>query len=145
VLEDDDWSAGVNEDEDNPPTGRWRPTIDAIAANLAAHLGQQVTVVGASEIEDGFSCAIRGPDPSGPTLQVAWEGVLGMGYIDGKPDISASLFLYSRGRRLRLDDQPGSYLVLVYEGALDGSGTWRDLGWLADDLGEFEARDRYGG
>jgi hypothetical protein len=136
---------GVNEGRDKPPVGRWGPAIDAIAANLAAHLGQRVIVVSTSEIGGAFSCSIRGPEPSGPTLQVAWEGVLGMEYIDGKPDVSAALFLYSRGRRLRLDDQRGSFLELVYEGALDGSGTWRDLGWLSDDLGEFEAHDRYGG
>ncbi|MGK8524311.1 hypothetical protein ACRS6B_23405 [Nocardia asteroides] len=131
-----------NGPEETP--GRWRSAIDALADSLAAHLGEQVTVVDAGEMEDGFSCFLRGREPSGPTLQLAWEGVLGMHYSDGKPKISVSLFLYSRGRRLRLDDQPGSYLEIVYEGPLDGSGTWRDLGWLRDDFGEFEAHDRYG-
>ncbi|MFD0689997.1 hypothetical protein [Actinomadura fibrosa] len=94
----------MNEDEDNPPTSRWRPAIDAITADLAAHLAQRVTVLRTSEMEDAFFCSIRGPEPSWPTLQVAWEGALGMEYIDDKPDVSAALFLYSRGRRLRLDD-----------------------------------------
>ncbi|BDU00107.1 hypothetical protein [Nocardia sputorum] len=130
--------------EDNPLFNRWRSTIDVLAASLATHLGEQVTVVNASEAEDGFSCLVRGPEPSGPSLQVSWEGVLGMQYIDGQPDISVSVFLYSRGRRLRLDDQPGSYLEIVYAGPLDGTGTWRDLGWLQDDFGEFETHDHYG-
>ncbi|MFI0373049.1 hypothetical protein ACH35V_34755 [Actinomadura sp. 1N219] len=131
--------------EDGRPSGRWSAAIDALAASLAAHLGQRVTVVNASEIEDGFACLIRGPAPSGPTFQMAWEGVLGMQVVEGKPDVGVSLFLYSRGRRLRLDDQPGSYLEIVYEGPFDGSGTWRDLGWLQDDFGEFDAHDHYGG
>ncbi|TDD37684.1 hypothetical protein E1287_07855 [Actinomadura sp. KC06] len=130
---------------DDRPSGRWSAAIDALAASLGAHLGQRVTVVGSSQIEDGFSCLVRGPEPSGSTLQMAWEGVLGMQYFEGKPDISVSLFLYSRGRRLRLDDQPGSYLGIVYEGPFDGSGTWRDMGWLQDDFGEFDAHDHYGG
>jgi len=130
---------------ENGQPGRWRPAIDALVASLAEHLGQPVTVVNAGEVDDGFSCLVRGPAPSGPTLLVAWEGVLGMAQHDGTPHVSVSLFLYSRGRRLRLDDQPGSYLELVYDGPLDGGGTWRDLGWLQDDFGEFEAHDRYGG
>lgn len=129
---------------ENGQPDRWRTTIDALVASLAEHLGQQVTVVNTTEMEDAFSCLVRGPKPSGPTLQVAWEGVLGMEQIEGKPDVSVSLFLYSRGRRLRLDDQRGSYLELVHDGPLDGRGTWRDLGWLQDDFGEFEAHDHYG-
>ncbi|KAA8883889.1 hypothetical protein F3087_37190 [Nocardia colli] len=130
--------------EDDPAPGRWRSAIDALAESLARHLGEPVTVVNTTEIEQGFSCLVRGAEPSGPSLQLAWEGVLGMGYSDGQPDISVVLFLYSRGRRLRLDDQSGSYLEIVYEGPFDGSGTWRDLGWLQDDLGEFEGYDSYG-
>lgn len=133
-----------NGPEDTPPSGWWRSTIDVLADSLATHLGEQVTVVDPGEMEEGFSCLIRGAEPSGPSLQLAWEGVLGMHYSDGQPAISVSLFLYSRGRRLRLDDQPGSYLEIVYEGPLDGSGTWRDLGWLQDDFGEFDAYDHYG-
>jgi hypothetical protein len=130
----------INEDE----TGRWRQAIDALAASLAAHLGHEVTVDRRTEMENGFFCAIRGPEPSGPTLQIAWEGSFAMEQVDGEPEVSATLLLFSRGRRLRLDNQSGSYLVLDYEGALDGSGTWKDRGWLADDLGEFEAYDQYG-
>ncbi|ALG10125.1 hypothetical protein [Kibdelosporangium phytohabitans] len=67
-----------------------------------------------------------------------------MEQVGGEPEVSATLLLFSRGRRLRLGNQSGSYLVLDYEGALDGSGTWQDRGWFADDLGEFEAYDQYG-
>ncbi|MFI6517878.1 hypothetical protein ACIBF1_20140 [Spirillospora sp. NPDC050679] len=134
----------ANGPEGGGPSGRWSATIDVLAASLAAHLGQQVTVVDGGEIEDGFSCVVRGPEPSGPTFQLAWEGVLGMRHTDGKPDVSVSLFLYGRGRRLRLADQSASYLEIVYEGPLDGSGSWRDLGWLHDGFGEFDAYDRYG-
>lgn len=130
--------------EDNPPSGRWLSTIDALAESLAAHLGEQVTVVDPGEMEDAFSCLIRGTEPTSPFFQVAWEGILGMEHRHGRPAVSVTLFLYSRGRRLRLDSQSGSFLEIVYEGALDGSGTWRDLGWLQDDLGEFEGYDSYG-
>lgn len=123
----------VENGPDDTPAGRWRPAIDALAAGLATHLGEQVTVVNVTEMEDAFSCLVRGPEPSGSTLQVAWEGVLGMEHFEAKPNVSATLFLYSRGRRLWLDDQRGSYLEIVYDGPLDGSGTWRDLGWLQDD------------
>ncbi|WP_280426101.1 hypothetical protein [Nocardia carnea] len=133
-----------NGSEDNTASGRWRATIDNLVAGLADHLGEPVTVIDAEEMEDAFSCLIRGPEPTGPSLQVAWKGVLGMQFIDEQPDISVSMFLFSRGRRLRLDDEPGSYLEIVYEGPADGSGTWRDLGWLQDDFGEFAAYDRYG-
>ncbi|QBS39432.1 hypothetical protein [Nocardia sp. CS682] len=131
--------------EEESAAGRWLPAINALADSLATHLGEQVNVVDSGEMEDAFSCLLRGPEPSSPSFQVTWEGVLGMHYTDGQPRVSVSLFLYSRGRRLRLDDQPGSYLEIVYEGPLDGSGTWRDLGWLRDDFGEFEAYDRYSG
>ncbi|OLF12788.1 hypothetical protein BLA60_05830 [Actinophytocola xinjiangensis] len=123
--------------------GRWRPTIDALVAGLAEHFGEPVTVVNANEIDDGFSCLVRGAAPTGP-LRVSWEGVLGLAEVDGRPDVSVSVFVYSHGRRVRLDDQPGSYLELVHEGPLDG-GTWREVGWLQDDFGEFAAHDRYGG
>ncbi|MGW4845763.1 hypothetical protein [Nocardia brasiliensis] len=129
---------------DTPTAGRWHSTIDIFVNSLAAYLGERVTVVNRDELDDGFSCLVRGPAPTAPAIQVAWEGVLGMHDVDGKPDISLSLFLYSRGRRVRLDDQSGSYLEIVYEGPLDGSGTWRDLGWFEDGFGEFEAHDRYG-
>ncbi|QIS04237.1 hypothetical protein F5X71_19565 [Nocardia brasiliensis] len=132
-----------NDTQDHSTPGRWRAAIDSFVTGLGVHLGEPVSVVKSNEFEEGFSCLVRGPAPSRP-LQVAWEGVLGMAYDSGRPDISASLFLYSRGRRLRLDDQSGSYLEIVYEGPLDGSGTWRDLGWFEDDFGEFEAYDEYG-
>ncbi|MFC9432169.1 hypothetical protein [Nocardia sp. NPDC057030] len=125
-------------------SGRWLPTIDALADSLAAYLGERVIVVDPGEMADAFSCLIRGAEPTSPFFQVAWEGILGMEHRHGQPSVSVTLFLYSRGRRLRLDNQPGSFLEIVYDGALDGSGTWRALGWLPDDLGEFEAHDRYG-
>lgn len=132
------------DNEDTPTTGRWRPAIDALTTSFGTHVGQPATVVNASEFEDGFSCLLRGPAPQDPTLQIAWQAVLGMQEIDGKPDVSVSLFLYSRGRRLRLDNQPGSYQEITYDGPLDGTGTWHDEGWLQDDFGEFAAHDHYG-
>ncbi|MDX8141665.1 hypothetical protein SK854_06050 [Lentzea sp. BCCO 10_0061] len=135
----------VENGPEDTTAGRWRPTIGALAASLGEHLGEQVAVVNVTEMEDAFSCLVRGPESSGSTLRVGWEAVLGMEHFDGKPNVSATVFLYSRGRRLRLDDHRGSYLEIVYDGPLDGSGTWRDLGWLQDDFGEYDAHDRYGG
>lgn len=135
----------MEDDFQNPPRlGRWTSLINSLVAGLSKHLNETVTIVDAGEMPDGFSSSIRGPEPCHPSLQVAWEGTLGMQNIDGKPHVSATLFLFSRGRRLRLDDQTGSFLEIVYEGPLDGTGTWRDLGWLQDDFGEFEEYDRYG-
>ncbi|ALG08318.1 hypothetical protein [Kibdelosporangium phytohabitans] len=135
----------TDEHSNSPVAGRWQSTTSAIVASLADYIGQTVQLVDTREVDEGFSCFIRGPAPSDPLFMAAWEGVLGMEHSEGRPDISAALFFYSRGRRVRLDNQNGSFLLLVYDGELDGSGTWRNEGWLEDVFGEFEAHDHYGG
>ncbi|MEU6036396.1 hypothetical protein ABZ801_13385 [Actinomadura sp. NPDC047616] len=95
---------------------------------------------------DGFSCLIRSSPPAGNGFQLCWEGVLGMQLIDGKPDVSVSLFLYSRNHRLgMMNHTDGSYLEIVYEGSLENGGQWTTLEWLEDGFGEFLAYDSYGG
>ncbi|GAB7040385.1 MULTISPECIES: hypothetical protein [Catenuloplanes] len=124
-------------------TGRWRQEIAAIADSLSQHLRQRVEVLGATEMAEAFSVSVRGPAASPTGFGLTWNGVLGMQPIDGRPHISVSMFFYSRGERIRLAEHDGSYIELELDGRLDGSGTWRDLGWLEDEYGEYESYDRW--
>ncbi|MGK5555559.1 hypothetical protein ACSNOI_28470 [Actinomadura kijaniata] len=118
--------------------------VPALVASLGRYLGQEVAMVDLDVADDAFSCRIRSRAPSGTAFRTAWEGVLGMQLFEGEPDVSASLFLFSHGRRVRLAGHRGSYLALVYRGPLDGTGTWRNEGWIEDVFGEFDAHDRHG-
>ncbi|MGC4877603.1 hypothetical protein ACLQ26_15280 [Micromonospora sp. DT43] len=122
---------------------RWRAEIAAIVDSLSAHLDQTVELVNLTEMEDAFSCLLRGPAVPTSGFQLTWKGVLGMEIIDGRPDVALSMFLFSRGERIRLATHRGSYVELLYEGPLDGTGTWRDLGWTEDPFGEFDAHDEW--
>ncbi|WP_067823191.1 hypothetical protein [Actinomadura kijaniata] len=118
--------------------------VPALVASLGRYLGQEVAVVDLDVADDAFSCRIRSRPPSGTAFRTAWEGVLGMQHFAGEPDVSAYLFLFSHGERVRLAGHRGSYLVLVHQGPLDGTGTWRNEGWIEDGFGEFDAYERYG-
>jgi hypothetical protein len=134
-------------------TGRDDPRpgwINRLVAELSTLLQEQIELVTPMDecLDDegpGFSCSIRSSPPQGDGFQLCWEGVLGMQLIDGKPDTSVSLFLYSRNRRLGLmDDREGSYLEIAYEGPLERGGRWETPAWLRDDFGEYLAYRSYG-
>jgi hypothetical protein len=127
----------------SPLTGRWRQEIAAIADSLSQHLRQRVEVLGATEMVEAFSVSVRGPAASPTGFGLAWNGVLGMQVIDGRPHISVSVFFYSRGERIRLAEHDGSYIELELDGRLDGSGTWRALGRLEDEYGEYESCEHW--
>ncbi|GAB3987780.1 hypothetical protein GCM10029978_107910 [Actinoallomurus acanthiterrae] len=94
--------------------------------------------------DDAFSCLIRSSPPQGEAFQLCWEGVLGMEPIDGKPFTSASLFLYSRDRRLAVaSHNGGSYLWIVYEGSLERGGRWSNPRWQLDEFDEYLMYDSY--
>jgi hypothetical protein len=76
---------------------------------------------------------------------MAWEGILGMDVIEGKPYVSAPLFLFSHGRRLTVSERLGSYLEFTYDRTANGSGRWRSLGWVEDIYGEYQSIDKYTG
>jgi hypothetical protein len=128
----------------------WSQIITHLVDMLRDYLQQPVEVpdslIGESIIDDeAICCPIRSPVPFGGPLAVAWEGTLGLEVIDGRPYISASLFLFSNGNRLVVAGQLGSYLELVYEKAESGVSNWHSLGWIEDIYGEFEAIDEYTG
>ena len=122
---------------------RWRVEISAIVESLSTYLNQDVELVNLTEMDDVFSCLLRGPAVPASGFQLAWTGVLGMEIIDGRPDVSLSMFLFSRGERIRLATHRSSYIELLYDGPLDGTGTWRDFGWVEDPFGEFDAHDQW--
>ncbi len=93
--------------------------------------------------EESFCCSICSGTYLGGPLAVAWEGRLGMEPINGKPSVSASLFLFSQNKRLSVVNQEGSYIELVYEMSEGDNGSWRSLGWLEDIYGEYKGIDEY--
>ncbi|WP_171166957.1 hypothetical protein [Streptomyces sp. I05A-00742] len=95
--------------------------------------------------DDSFCCLIRSPPPQGRAFQLCWEGILGMEPIDGKPDTSVVLFLYSRNRRLAVHDHAGgSFLYVVYKGSLEHGGRWTTPGWRLDEFDEYLMYESYG-
>ncbi|MFF5262213.1 hypothetical protein ACFY4C_25025 [Actinomadura viridis] len=123
--------------------------IARIVAELSTLLQEQITLAEPIENclmgDEAFSCLIRSSPPQGNGFQLCWEGVLGMEPIEGEPYVSASLFLYSRGRRLgMINDAEGSFLEIDYEGSLEDGGRWGNPRWLADEFGEYFAYDSYG-
>ncbi|RKS70723.1 hypothetical protein BZB76_5202 [Actinomadura pelletieri DSM 43383] len=133
----------INGDDPRP---RW---IVRLIAELSALLQEEIELAEPLENclmgDEAFSCLIRSSPPQGNGFQLCWEGVLGMQLIDGEPDTSVSLFLYSRNRRLGvMDDRDGSFLEVVYEGSLEHGGQWGNPVWMRDDLGEYRAYESYG-
>jgi hypothetical protein len=124
--------------------GRWRAEIPALMADLGAYLGQPVELVNVSETDDAFSCLVSGPAAPPYGFQLAWEAVLSTSEFEGRRTVNLTMFLYSRGERIRLAEHEGSYIWLTYEGPLEGGGTWRDHGWFEDGFGEYEGHDRWG-
>ncbi|TDD87377.1 hypothetical protein [Actinomadura rubrisoli] len=124
--------------------------ITRLVAELSTLLEEQVELVTPMDecLNDevpGFCCSIRSSPPQGNGFQLCWDGVLGMDFSDGKPDISVSLFLYSRNRRLGLmDDREGSFLEIAYEGSPEHGGRWGSPAWLRDGFGEFLGYESYG-
>lgn len=85
-----------------------------------------------------YSCRIHALGSSGGALQTEWSGVLRVQTVDGQPHVSASLVLFSRGRRLQLAGQLGSSLELTFERPASGKSRWVVLGWHEDVLGEYQ-------
>jgi hypothetical protein len=118
---------------------QWRETAVYLGERLRDFLGFEVIAEPMTLLEfDAFSCGLHGGAAFGGVLQLEWCGVLGMEPIDGRSHVSASLFLFSQRRRLRLAGQLGSSLELVFERRDDGPGQWVSLGWHDDVYGEYE-------
>ncbi len=85
-----------------------------------------------------YSCRIRALGTSSGAFQTEWSGVLRIQHTGGEPHVSASLLLFSRGRRVQLRGQLGSSLELVFERTAGGKSRWAVLGWHEDVLGEYD-------
>ncbi|GAB3895277.1 hypothetical protein ACFQ1S_05690 [Kibdelosporangium lantanae] len=134
-------SGGQRMSSGSDPRLRW---ITGLVGELSEFLEEPVALVGPIEEclvgDNAFSCPIRSSHPRGRVFQLCWNGVLGMAPFDGKPHVSATLFLYSRNQRLALPGHPnGSILEVVYE-----SGQWTTPHWQQDEFGEYIAYDAYG-
>jgi len=121
----------------------WSAIIQHLVSALGDYLQQEVKLLEKSVIDgEALWSRIRGASTFGGVFAVGWEGRLGMEIIENKPFVSASVFLFSQGRRLSVSGQAGSYLELVYERADNGEGRWRSLGWLEDIYDEFASIDK---
>lgn len=135
-----------------PTTGKrkneeWSAIIDYLVKTLENYLQQKIEItdesIEASIVDDeAICCSIRSASSFGGILNITWEGRLGMELIEGKPSISASLFIFSNNRRLVVaGHEEGSYVELVYEQLENNKGNWCSLGWLEDIYGEFKYID----
>lgn len=125
---------GVVEDR-----AQWRQVAEHLAARLEIFLerGVQIDDEGSAVDRDSFSFPIRNREPFGGPLDIDWHGVLGMEHVDGVPMASATLLIYSAGRRIEVVGQKNSTLELVYEKQDDGHAEWVTRGWCNDDYGEW--------
>lgn len=110
--------------------------VDRLAECLGIELGSSLVTV----VADGFACRVRGGFATGGMLQLEWYGGLGMERIRGRSHVSASLFLFSQGRRLSIAGQQRSRLGLVFVPGRDG-GWWSSEGWQDDVRGEYDDAD----
>ncbi len=126
----------------------WLAIVDYLVKRLEDYLQQQIEIID-KKIEaliideEAISCSIRSAVSFGGLLALAWEGRLGMELVEGKPYVSALLFLFSQNKRLAVVGQEASYIQLVYEQSDSSEGFWRYQGWLEDVYGEFEDIDEY--
>lgn len=98
-----------------------------LAASLSAHLGQQVTVVDEGAMDDGFSSLVRGPEPSGPPLLMAWEGILGMQCLNGEPASSTRTTIMATTPRSNSHSTEDSHVSSSRPSS--ASGALSSLGW----------------
>ena len=118
---------------------QWRELAEHLTAQLALLFGGPAIAEPLTLAErGGFSCRVRGDGALGGALQLEWSGILRMLPADGQPQLSASLFLFSRGRRMQATGQLGSSLELVFERSPPGPSRWIILGWHDDIYGEYE-------
>ncbi len=138
----------------NPPgegprtSEEWSRIVDHLVHSLGMHLNQSVhsptqSVDEAVIDKEALCWPIQSAMVSSDPLAFSWTGTLGLEVIDGTTYVSASLFLFSHGRRLSVTRGHGSFFELVYEFDRNGVGHWRTLGWQDDSLGEYDDYDTY--
>lgn len=128
---------------------QWRELVARATAQLGELLGTPAIAEPLTLLErGGYSCRVHGEGELGGALLLEWSGILRLLPADGRQQLSASLFLFSRGRRMQASGQLGSSLELIYERGpelLDGAAArrpaperWLVLGWHDDVYGEYE-------
>jgi hypothetical protein len=126
-----------------PGTDRdWSVIIPYLISRLSSYLGHEATLASVLLREDdAFCCAIEGRIALGGAFSIEWTGRLGMQPIEGGRHVSATLFLFSRKRRLQLEGHSGSMLELQFEPREHGAGEWVSHGWHEDLYGEWEGAE----
>lgn len=118
----------------------WSAIIPYLISRLSGYLGHEVSLESVLLHEaDAFCCAIEGRVALGGAFSIEWTGRLGMQPVEGSPHVSATLFLFSRKRRLQLDGHNGSMLELQFEPRAQSAGEWVSHGWHEDLYGEWES------
>lgn len=120
----------------------WSAIIPYLLSRLSGYLGHEATLESVLLHEDdAFCCAIEGRIALGGAFSIEWTGRLGMQPIEGAPHVSATLFLFSRKRRLQLEGHSGSVLELQFEPREHDAGEWVSHGWHEDVYGEWEGAE----
>lgn len=123
---------------------QWQVKLNDLVESLGQLLETPVRVIEASAVgEDSFSSYIRSALPPKGVFGITWEGLLGQELIEGRPHISASLFLFSQGKRLTVYGDTGGSIELIYEESESGRVGWRSVGWAEDTFGEYAAFSEY--
>ena len=130
------WSQSELSDSD------WSAIAEYLRVRLEEYLGQPVQMGDVDVVDhEALSCSIRCIQPIGGPLHVQWRGILGTEIIEGIPHVSATLFLFSRGRRLQVKGLEGSTVELIFSRGDEDSGYWEFVGWESDVYGEWEGID----
>jgi hypothetical protein len=117
--------------------------INYLFGSLKDYLKLPIEIIEPSAIDlNSFCCTFRSTPLGGP-LRLTFLGIMGMQLIGETsiPNVQATIFLFSQGKRLVLSEPLRSIFELVYERIDDISGAWRTLGWDQDEFGEYEEID----
>ncbi|WP_430499641.1 YbaB/EbfC family nucleoid-associated protein [Micromonospora trifolii] len=121
--------------------------LDERSTSLPRHELQQEII----EAVNAAWASAPGADPAEAAVSAADRRLLLSAAWPGRPHVRLPAGLegcprhgdHRRPPRRGPAAHRGSYVELLYEGPLDGTGTWRDLGWTEDPFGEFDAHDEW--
>jgi len=118
----------------------WGELLDYLLERLSAFLGRPVVKISHSVVDgEALSCHFGVPAESTDPLALALEGLLGTDLDGSEVHVSATLFVFSSGERLRLHSRSREVVELVYRRQATGSGEWESRGWCMDEFGEYQA------
>lgn len=86
-----------------------------------------------------LSCSIEAIFQKNRLLKIECKGIIGMDFVEGKPYVDCDLFIFSRSKRLILDNQQGDFIKIKYHLQENGPGQWKEIMWEKDVHGEYES------